>query len=241
MLAWRTDSLKKSTYVRRRDLVGWVSVPYDRLVMGETNIDGAGMPPVARPKAPSSAILTAPNAISFARLLLTPVCLLLLAQGRYVLGLWITAVVGASDILDGWLARRTGQVSRFGQLLDPFADRLLLASIAIALAMRGVLPWFILALVIARDLVLLVGFPLLVRCGVRPPEVIWLGKATSIAVFAALLGLVLGVLHFPLHHFMHAAASVLIWPAMAGYYVVGAIYLTKALAALSAARVGLLR
>ena len=121
----------------------------------------------------SSAIRTAPNAVTLARLLLMPVCAYLLASGRYGWGLVLTAVVGSTDWVDGWLARRYGQVSRLGQLLDPLADRLLIASVAIALVVRGVLPW--------PAAVLLVALPVLT-----------LG-ATGLAVAPAahLLGLVL--------------------------------------------------
>jgi cardiolipin synthase len=123
----------------------------------------ATAPPAARP---SSAVVTVPNAISLARLLLMPVCAWLLGTGHYASGLVLTAVVGATDWVDGWLARRIGQVSRVGQLLDPFADRMLIASVAIALLIRDVLPWPAVALLIGRDLILLAGWPLL-----------WLGVA----------------------------------------------------------------
>src|SRR6266498_4776157 len=101
-------------------------------------------------------------------LLLMPVCAWLLASGRWGVGLWLTAVVGSTDWVDGWLARRTGSVSRLGQLMDPFADRLLIASVTIALLVRGVLPLVAVALLVGRDLLLLAGFPLLASRGVRP-------------------------------------------------------------------------
>jgi phosphatidylglycerophosphate synthase len=68
-------------------------------------------------------------------------------------------------------------VSRVGQLLDPLADRLLIAAVAIALLIQGVCPWQAAALLIARDLFLLAGWPLLKRRGIEPPEVVLLGKA----------------------------------------------------------------
>src|SRR4030095_11128936 len=69
-----------------------------------------------------SAILTAPNVITFTRLLLMAVCAWLLVDGRWAAGLWLTAVVGSTDWVDGWLARRTGSVSRLGELIDPLAQ-----------------------------------------------------------------------------------------------------------------------
>jgi len=135
---------------------------------------------------PSSAIVTAPNAITLLRLVLMPVCAWLLATQHYGSGLVLTALVGATDWVDGWLARRIGQVSRLGQLLDPFADRLLIASVAVALLVRQVLPWQAAALLLGRDLVLLAGWPLLRRRGVQPPEVVWIGKAATFDLLCAL-------------------------------------------------------
>ena len=86
----------------------------------------------------STAIRTVPNAVTLARLLLMPLCAYLLATGRFGWGIALTAVVGSTDWVDGWLARRTGQVSRLGQLLDPLADRLLFVSVAIALVSQDV-------------------------------------------------------------------------------------------------------
>src|SRR5919202_2744502 len=112
---------------------------------------------------PSSAVAPVPNAITLPRLLAMPACGWLLGPGRYAAGLLLTAVVGATDWVDGWLARRTGQVSRLGQLMDPLADRLLIASVTVALLARHVLPWPAVALLVGRDLVLLLGFVLLAR------------------------------------------------------------------------------
>ena len=149
----------------------------------------------------STAILTAPNAVTLVRLLLMPVCAYLLATGQYGWGLVLTALVGSTDWVDGWLARRTGQVSRLGQLLDPLADRLLIASVAIALVVRGVVPWQAAVLLVDRDLVLLIALPVLT-----------LG-ATDLAVAdaARLLGLA-GL-----------------WAGVVMYYLAGAVYVRMVL------------
>lgn len=178
--------------------------------------------------APSSAIVTAPNAISFGRLLLMPVCAWLLGSGHYGVGIVVTGAVGATDWVDGWLARRTGQVSRLGQLLDPFADRLLIASVAIALLARGVLPWAAVALLLGRDVVLLAGWPLLRRRGVRPPEVVWVGKAATFDLLVALPMLVIGETGLALAGAAHWLGVVLLWLGVVLYYVAGGIYVKMA-------------
>jgi CDP-diacylglycerol--glycerol-3-phosphate 3-phosphatidyltransferase len=183
----------------------------------------------------SSAILTIPNLISFARVLLMPVCAWLLASGRFGAGFVLTGVVGASDFLDGWLARRTGTVSRLGQLLDPLADRLLIASVAVALLVRGALPWPAVALLVGRDLVLLIGFQVLQRRGVRPPDVVWLGKAATFALLVALPALALGETATAVAGPFRALGLAFLWVGIALYYVVGWIYVRQALAQLRAA------
>jgi len=185
---------------------------------------------------PSTAIVTVPNAISFARLLLMPVCAWQLATGHYATGLWLTALVGSTDWVDGWLARRTGQVSRLGQLLDPFADRMLIASVAIALVARGVLPWPAVALLLGRDAVILAGFPLLSRRGVRPPDVVWVGKAATFDLLVALPVLVVGETGLALAPAAHAVGLALLWAGVVLYYVAGAVYVRMALEGLRAAR-----
>ena len=88
----------------------------------------------------STAIRTVPNAVTLARLLLLPLCAYLLATGRYGWGIALTAVVGSTDWVDGWLARRTGQVSRLGQLLDPPPPRPRPRSAPPSTARRGLPP-----------------------------------------------------------------------------------------------------
>jgi CDP-diacylglycerol--glycerol-3-phosphate 3-phosphatidyltransferase len=178
---------------------------------------------------PSNAIITAPNAISLARLLLMPVCAWLLATRHYTTGLVLTALVGASDWVDGWLARRIRQVSRVGQLLDPFADRMLIASVAVALLVRGVLPWPAVVLLVGRDLVLLAGWPLLKRRGVKPPEVVWVGKAATFDLLVALPMLVMGEITWVAAAAAHALGLALLWLGVVLYYVAGVVYVRMAL------------
>jgi cardiolipin synthase len=168
---------------------------------------------------PSTAIVTVPNAVTLIRLLLMPVC---------AAGLVLTAVVGSTDWVDGWLARRTGTVSRLGQLLDPLADRLLIASVAVALLVRGVLPWPAVLLLLARDVVLLAGWPLLKRRGVEPPEVVWVGKAATFVLLLALPVLTLGATGAAVAPAAKVLGLVLLWLGVALYYLAGAVYVRMA-------------
>jgi cardiolipin synthase len=201
--------------------------PSDPAATGEPAAEGPG--PLGPSRRVSSAIRTVPNAVTLVRLLMMPVCAYLLATGRYGWGLVLTAVVGSTDWVDGWLARRTGQVSRVGQLLDPLADRLLIASVAVALVVRGVLPWPAAVLLLARDLLLLAGWPLLKRRGIEPPEVVFIGKAATLVLLIALPVLTLGATGLAVAGVAHLLGLALLWVGVAMYYLAGAVYVRMVL------------
>lgn len=133
----------------------------------------------------STRVLTVPNLISFARLLLVPVFAVLLVRRQDLWAFAALAVSGASDWLDGVLARRLGQVSRLGQLLDPAADRLFILVTIVALAWRGVVPWWLVVALVARDVVLALMLLVLARAGEPPLPVHLAGKAGTFALLYA--------------------------------------------------------
>ena len=110
-----------------------------------------------------------PNLVSFARLAGVPLFLWLFlgveADGWAVA---VLAIGGTSDWVDGFLARRLGQVSRLGEMLDPLADRLYILATLLALTIRDVLPWWFTIALLAREAVLLVSLAVLRRYGYRP-------------------------------------------------------------------------
>ncbi|MGB8651547.1 MAG: CDP-alcohol phosphatidyltransferase family protein [Mycobacteriales bacterium] len=130
--------------------------------------------------APSDRIWTVPNALSALRLLGVPVFLYwVLGTHQDGLAILLLIVAGVTDYLDGKIARRYNQFSRLGQLLDPAADRLYIASTVLALVVRDGLPlWWALVLVL-RDLALVPTLPVLRRHGYGPLPVHFLGKAAT--------------------------------------------------------------
>lgn len=98
-----------------------------------------------------------PNLITVMRLLLVAPLVWYLVMERYGAALVLAIVAGASDALDGYLAKRYGWSSRLGGILDPIADKLLLVSGFIMLGLSGLLPVWLVALVMLRDLVIVVG------------------------------------------------------------------------------------
>ncbi len=137
-------------------------------------------------------MFTLPNVLSFIRLLLVPVFLVLLVQGADAWALLVLIVASATDFLDGFLARRLGQVTRLGQLLDPAADRLYIFAALIGLAWREIVPWWIVLVVVGRDVFLLILGIVLANFGFGPLPVHLLGKVATFCLFYALPMIMLG-------------------------------------------------
>lgn len=138
-------------------------------------------------------VLTVPNVLSVLRLLGIPVFLWLVlgpeADGWAVLLLMAS---GFTDYLDGVIARRTGQISRLGQLLDPLADRLYVIATLLGLGLRDIVPWWLVALLLGRDVVLAFTLPVLRRHGLGPLPVHYLGKAATFNLLIAFPLVLLG-------------------------------------------------
>ena len=176
----------------------------------------------------SSRVLTIPNVISFARLLLVPVFAVLLATGNDGWAFVVLAASAASDWLDGVLARRLGQVSRLGQLLDPAADRLFIVVTLVALAWRDIIPWWLLVVLVLRDVVLGVLLLVLARAGYAPLPVHLAGKAGTFALLYAFPLLLLS----EWSSWLGTVAGVFGWAfalwGVALYWFAGGLYLAQA-------------
>ncbi len=134
--------------------------------------------------APEDRILTIPNALSVLRLALIPVFLwLVLAEQADLAGVAVLTISGITDWADGVIARRTGQTTRLGRLLDPLVDRLTIAATLIGLALRDLVPWWLVGLLAARELLLLALVPALRRRGLIALPVHYLGKAATFALY----------------------------------------------------------
>src|ERR671914_352495 len=131
-------------------------------------------------------VFTVPNALSLARLFMVPVVVALLLARADALAAAFFVLAAATDFLDGRLARRAGP-TRLGQILDPVADRLMLSSVAVVLAVRGFLPAWAVAILVGRDLLALAG-NLLVGSKIRVNRV---GKAATAVLMVAVALVVL--------------------------------------------------
>ena len=150
----------------------------------------------AHPADSADRVWTIPNALSALRLLGVPLFLwLLLGPHDDIAALVVLAVSGVTDWADGVLARKLGQFSRLGELLDPAADRLYILAALLGLVLRHIVPWWLAAILIGRDLILLPTLPLLRRRGYGPPKVHYLGKAATFCLLYAFPFLLLGARH----------------------------------------------
>jgi cardiolipin synthase (CMP-forming) len=138
-------------------------------------------------------VLTVPNLLSLLRLAGVPLFLWLLlgpeADGWAIV---VLAVGGITDWADGKLARLLDQYSRLGELLDPAVDRLYILAALIALGVREIVPWWVVVVLVARDLLLGVCVAVLRRMGYGPFPVTYLGKAATFLLLYAFPILLLG-------------------------------------------------
>ncbi|WP_441346886.1 CDP-alcohol phosphatidyltransferase family protein [Rhodococcus sp. SGAir0479] len=174
-------------------------------------------------------ILTVPNLLSVVRLAGVPLFLYLLL-GPHADG-WALAILmlsGFTDWADGKLARLLDQTSRLGALLDPLVDRLYVITTLVAFVLRDIIPWWVAAILIGRDLVLALTLPVYRRRGLPPPEVIYLGKAATFALMFALPLVLAAQGDWGVASVAHAwGYALLVW-GTALYVWTGGLYIAKA-------------
>jgi cardiolipin synthase (CMP-forming) len=136
-----------------------------------------------------SRIVTLPNAISVVRLACAPLLLwLLLGPDERWVAVALLATLGATDWVDGWIARRFDQGSDLGKVLDPVADRVLLLAAAFGLLLEGSVPVAVAAAVLAREALVAIAVLALAALGAARIDVQWTGKAGTLALMFALPG-----------------------------------------------------
>lgn len=168
-------------------------------------------------------MLTVPNLISLIRLALVPVFLwLLLGRDQVGAAGWLLGIIGSTDWVDGYLARRLDQVSRVGELLDPVADRLAVVAAVIGGLIADVLPvWFGVAILVREAAVAAGALVLGVRAGAKL-RVRQAGKLATLLLYAAIAWLYLGV-GYDLA-WLRGVAWLVAVPGLVLYYAVAAQY-----------------
>lgn len=127
--------------------------------------------------------LTWPNVITLARLAFLPVFFwLLFDTGHRALAAWLLAALGATDWIDGFVARRLHQVSNVGKILDPSADRILVIGGLVAVAAAGGVPWWFAVATLVREVIVSVLTLTLAALGAARINVLWWGKVSTFAL-----------------------------------------------------------
>ena len=123
------------------------------------------------------------NLITVIRLVMLPVFLwLLFGTGHRADAAWLLGVLGATDWVDGYVARRLHQVSTVGKVLDPVADRVLMMTGLIAVAIAGGVPWWFAIATLAREVVVSSLTIVLALLGAARIDVLWWGKVSTFAL-----------------------------------------------------------
>jgi cardiolipin synthase (CMP-forming) len=137
-------------------------------------------------------ILTAPNVITLVRLLCIPLFVwLLFGDHRQILAAILLAALGATDWIDGFVARRYHQVSTLGKILDPAADRILVGTAVVSVLIYHAAPWWFGIATIAREVLVSVMVLVLASLGAARIDVLWVGKAGTFALMTAYPGFLL--------------------------------------------------
>ncbi|SCL24086.1 CDP-diacylglycerol--glycerol-3-phosphate 3-phosphatidyltransferase [Micromonospora pallida] len=186
-------------------------------------------PSIDPPTDAGSRVWTLPNLISFVRLLGVPLFLyLFLVVEADVAAVVVLAVGGTTDWVDGWVARRLRQVSRLGELLDPFADRLYILATLLAFTARAVVPWQFTAALLGRELLLFGALVVLRRYGYGPPPVHYVGKTATFVLLAAFPILLLAATTPAVATAAAAIGWGLAWWGLVLYWVAGVFYVVQA-------------
>jgi cardiolipin synthase (CMP-forming) len=182
------------------------------------------------------------NLVTAIRLALIPVFLwLLFGTGHRAVAAWLLGALGATDWVDGYLARRLGQVSPVGKVIDPVADRILVMAGLLGVAAAGGVPWWFALITLARELIVSLMTLLLAALGAARIDVLWWGKVSTFALMTTfpLFLLTSNDHHVPLAAWQHVGRNfcwVIGAAGLALSWVVLASYVRPAIAALRQGR-----
>lgn len=160
-------------------------------------------------KADTGNIITIPNALSFMRILLITPFMILFLNREYVWAAIMVVISGLSDCVDGFIARKLNQISDFGKVLDPIADKLTLLAVGVAICITvpEVIP--IVSILVLKDLLMLIGGFVLLRHNIRPPMAKWYGKLGTILFYlSASVIVVLKIANFDIPYLSFILLSV---------------------------------
>ena len=181
-------------------------------------------------------VLTVPNVLSSLRLVGVPLFLWLILAEHDGWALLVLMLSGITDYLDGKIARRFGLVSRLGQLLDPLADRLYILTTLLGLAWRDIIPWWLVAALLARELLLVGLLGVLRRHGYLALPVHFVGKAATFCLLYAFPLLLLADGSGTVAAAARAIGWGFAWWGTGLYWVAGVMYVVQTVSVVRATR-----
>jgi len=170
-------------------------------------------------------VVNIPNLLSFLRIALVPVFLWLLLNEMFLSAIVVLMVAGVTDFLDGYIARKLNQMTKLGKVLDPVADRLYIFATLLALSVTGNIPWWLAALVISRDVLMLISLPALASLGYATLPVHLLGKASTFALLYSFPLLLMGKIFVEAQFILLPLAWAFAWWGVGLYWWSGFVYL----------------
>lgn len=183
-------------------------------------------------------VLTVPNLVTLLRLACLPLFLyFLLGRDNRAAAAWLLGALGATDWVDGYLARRLGQISEFGKIFDPAVDRLLFIVAVAGIIIDGVAPLWFLWLVVIREL-LVAAMMVIATLVFHMPrfDVTWLGKLATFLLMFAVPGFLLGASDFPGHFGFEVTAWILGVPGLVLSWGTAVAYVPRVRQAIASGR-----
>jgi len=169
-------------------------------------------------------VWTVPNMLSILRLVFVPIFLWLILTGQDNWAVVVLTLSGITDYLDGKIARRYNLVTRFGQLLDPVSDRLYILSTLLGLAWREIIPWWLVAILVAREIFGTALLMVVRHYGYRALPVHFIGKAATFDLLFAFPLILLGQGDSMLAVVALPVGWAFAWWGTVLYWVAGAMY-----------------
>jgi cardiolipin synthase len=169
-------------------------------------------------------VFTIPNILSMARLVGVPVFLWAILGKHDTLALVLLMVSGVTDYLDGKIARTFGMTSKLGEVLDPVADRLYIFATLLGLGLRGIVPWWVIAVIVGREVFLVILLVFARRDGLRELPVNFVGKSATFNLLYAFPCLLLADGDGTLARWARPIGWGFAWWGIALYWVAGLMY-----------------
>jgi cardiolipin synthase (CMP-forming) len=173
----------------------------------------------------SSAVVTVPNILSFARIATIPLfCWLAANERTRVWGILLFAVVVSTDWVDGYVARRTGRVTELGRILDPVADRLAIAAGLVTFTIVGIFPFWAALLILVRDVAVVLGGAVLLWGRNIRMDVRGIGKIATFSLMAAIAWIAWGNAEGPLGEVLLVGGWLAYAVGIVEYYLAAGLY-----------------